>query len=151
MLFERTPQGNVLRVQADNLDGPLDINDGVKLDLGSTAKLRTLAHYLEVVGILYDESRPLSADELALRTQTDVDPITRWVAETVRTDPDITLTKVLERALDRKYSASPYESFFTGSGSHSFNNFDKGDNRPHPDRAPGPAVVDQSGLHPPHA
>ena len=32
---------NYLRVQADNLDQPFDINQGAKLDLGSTAKLRT--------------------------------------------------------------------------------------------------------------
>lgn len=130
MLFERTPQGNVLRVQADNLDRPLDINDGVKLDLGSTAKLRTLAHYLEVVGILYDETRTLNGEELERRTKADgVDPITRWVAETVRKTPDATLDAVLKGAMERKYSASPYETFFTGSGQHSFHNFDKGDNR----------------------
>ena len=44
LLFERTPSTNLLRVQADNLDRPFDINSGMKLDLGSTAKLRTLAH-----------------------------------------------------------------------------------------------------------
>src|SRR5215470_1555584 len=40
LVFERTPAGNLLRVQADNLDRPFDINSGMKLDLGSTAKLR---------------------------------------------------------------------------------------------------------------
>ncbi|HET6718957.1 MAG TPA: transglycosylase domain-containing protein, partial [Rhodocyclaceae bacterium] len=41
-LYESTPLGNRLRVQADNLNQPLDINAGTKLDLGSSAKLRTL-------------------------------------------------------------------------------------------------------------
>ena len=40
-LYETTPDGNLLRVQADNLNQPLDINAGTKLDLGSSAKFRT--------------------------------------------------------------------------------------------------------------
>jgi hypothetical protein len=35
--------------------GPFDVNEGMKLELGSTAKLRTLAHYLDVMAQLYDE------------------------------------------------------------------------------------------------
>jgi hypothetical protein len=35
---------------------------------------------------------------------------------------------MLERALDRRYSASPAESFFTGGGVHHFNNFNASDN-----------------------
>jgi membrane peptidoglycan carboxypeptidase len=128
ILFERTPQGNILRVQADNLDRPLDINDGVKLDLGSTAKLRTLAHYLEIVGLLYDELSTLDGEALTQRARAEADPITHWAADTLRTDRNATLETVLERALDRKYSATPYEAFFTGSGLHSFQNFDKDDN-----------------------
>ncbi|MFO8212526.1 hypothetical protein R2K36_34260, partial [Pseudomonas aeruginosa] len=31
-------------------------------------------------------------------------------------------------AMQRKYSASPYESFFTGGGVHTFSNFRKEDN-----------------------
>jgi hypothetical protein len=53
LLYEKTPSGNALRVQADNLDKPFDINEGVKLDLGSTAKLRTLAHYLQIISDTY--------------------------------------------------------------------------------------------------
>ena len=39
-LYERGAGVNYLRVQADNLDQPFDMNRGAKLDLGSTAKLR---------------------------------------------------------------------------------------------------------------
>ena len=51
MLFEATPDANLLRARADSLEGPFNMNDGMKLELGSTAKLRTLAHYLEVLSI----------------------------------------------------------------------------------------------------
>jgi membrane peptidoglycan carboxypeptidase len=128
MLFERTPDGNVLRVQADNLDRPFDINDGIKLELGSTAKLRTLAHYLGVIAELHDAWRPLNPAFIAQFGIDARDPITRWVAETMIADPAIELEPLLQLALERKYSASPYESFFTGGGMHAFSNFDKEDN-----------------------
>jgi len=49
MLFERGKMGNLLRVQTDNYEQPLDINEGIRLDLGSTSKLRTMVHYLELI------------------------------------------------------------------------------------------------------
>src|SRR5262249_25056136 len=52
-LYERGPDADVVRVQTDNLDQPLDINAGARLDLGSTAKLRTLITYLEIVADLH--------------------------------------------------------------------------------------------------
>jgi membrane peptidoglycan carboxypeptidase len=129
MLFERTPQGNMLRVNADNLERPFDINGGTKLDLGSTAKLRTLAHYLEVVTMLYHEQQPLEAKQLnELARDPRTDPITAWAAETRAAQPNVDLDAFLQLALDRKYSASPYETFFTGGGMHVFANFDKTDN-----------------------
>jgi membrane peptidoglycan carboxypeptidase len=40
-LYESTPTGNKLRVQTDNhAEQPFDLNEGSKLELGSTAKLR---------------------------------------------------------------------------------------------------------------
>src|SRR5690606_31601351 len=48
-LFERSDLGNQVRVQTDNTDIPFDINEGSKLELGSTAKLRVLATYLEII------------------------------------------------------------------------------------------------------
>jgi membrane peptidoglycan carboxypeptidase len=129
MLFERTAGGNLLRVNADNLERPFDINGGTKLDLGSTAKLRTLAHYFEVVVLLHQELESLDKRallELARDKQTD--PLTAWTAETLAQEPDVSLDDLLQKALDRKYSASPYEAFFTGGGMHVFANFDKDDN-----------------------
>jgi len=40
LIYEKSEQGNLLRIQADNIDAPLDMNEGGKLDLGSTAKLK---------------------------------------------------------------------------------------------------------------
>lgn len=119
ILFESTPSGNLLRVQADNLARPLDVNTGIKMELGSTAKLRTLAHYLELVALLYAEKD---------RGPRYTDPLTAWMQETRQTHPKASLAEVLEMALDRRYSASPYETFFTGGGAHTFGNFDKDDN-----------------------
>src|SRR5215470_3303269 len=131
LLFERTPAGNLLRVQADNLDRPFDINSGMKLDLGSTAKFRTLAHYLEVMEGLHAELSPLDAEALDRRAAEtrDRDPLTRWAAETLRKTPGLPLEAFLAQALDRTYPAHPWEAFFTGGGVHSFENFEPEDNR----------------------
>ncbi|MFB3903127.1 MAG: transglycosylase domain-containing protein [Acidobacteriota bacterium] len=119
VLFESTPDGNVLRIQTDTLDRPLDVNEGIKMELGSTAKLRTLAHYLEVVASLYYERHRLSNPQ---------DPITAFVVQAFKEDPGISLEELLQKSLDRDYSASPGEVFFTGGGAHVFGNFDPDDN-----------------------
>lgn len=127
MLFERTPDGNLLRVNADNLERPFDINGGVKLDLGSTAKMRTTAHYLEVVAMLRDELGGKPRDELTAlaKERKTSDPLTAWAAETLAATPDISLDDLLQKSLDRKYSTNPGEVFFTGGGQHIFGNFTK--------------------------
>jgi membrane peptidoglycan carboxypeptidase len=128
LLVEATPGGNLIRVQADNFAAPFDFNRSVKLELGSTAKLRTLTHYLEVVAEIHRELSGLSAKQLAQRAQTARDPLTRWGIETLRNEKALGLQPFLDRAMERRYSASPYEEFFTGSGLHHFENFSKEDN-----------------------
>jgi hypothetical protein len=64
-LMERGDKVNYLRVQTDNYDQPLDINEGAKLDLGSTAKLRTLVTYLDIVDQLQQRYGRMSKPELA--------------------------------------------------------------------------------------
>ena len=126
MLFERTPQGNLLRVNADNLDRPFDINGGVKLDLGSTAKLRTLAHYLEVIALLRQELAGRPVEELrALARDKQTDPLTAWTAEQLAKTPDLPLEALLDAALARKYWTGAGETFFTGGGQHVFSNFSR--------------------------
>ncbi len=123
-LYESTPQGNVLRVQADSYDQPLNINEQVKLDLGSTAKLRTLVTYLEVFAELHTRFHNLSTQELTRHAESAQDSLTRWAANYFAKDPeDKTLQTMLDAAMNRYYSGSPSERFFTGGGLHKFSNF----------------------------
>lgn len=123
-LYERAAGGNHLRVQADNLDQPLDINDGAKLDLGSTAKLRTLVSYLEIVAELHTRYGHLPRDILTDVAAEATDTLTRWAVGWLASATDRGLAAMLDAAMERRYSASPAEAFFTGGGMHSFVNFD---------------------------
>jgi len=128
LLYERTPTGNVLRVQTDNLDLPFDMNAGSKLDLGSTAKLRTLISYLDIIEKVYVKYRALSPKDLAFARKVAEDPLRQWTLDRLIADANIPLQQLLDAAMQRSYSASPAESFFTGGGLHTFSNFDKQDN-----------------------
>ena len=129
LLVEPTQEGNLVRVQADNLAAPFDFNKSVKLELGSTAKLRTLTHYLELIAELHKELAPLDADGLKTKAQQARDPLTKWAVETMQKEKTITLEAFLDLAMKRKYSASPWETFFTGGGIHHFENFEREDNK----------------------
>ncbi|MBU1395534.1 MAG: transglycosylase domain-containing protein [Gammaproteobacteria bacterium] len=126
-LYEKTAQGNLLRIQADNLNQPFDINSQARLDLGSTAKLRTLVTYLEIIARLHAEYRALDAAMLRQKAQPQRDVLAQWVAATLLSAPDVKLGDLLDAAMRRPYSASP-ETFFTGGGLHNFANFDPKDN-----------------------
>lgn len=127
-LYERGEHANLVRVQADNLDQPLDINGGTKLDLGSTAKLRTLITYLDIVFKLHERYASLEP-EAARRVAIDPrDPLSRWALEYLRSARDRRLDLMLEAALERSYSASPAETFYTGGAPHQFVNFRPEDN-----------------------
>jgi membrane peptidoglycan carboxypeptidase len=122
-LYERGAEGNLLRVQTDNYDQPLDINEGVKLDLGSTAKLRTLVLYLEIVSDLYKHYAPLPPEQLRAQQPDPRDVITRWLIDYLLATPGHSLSSALDAAMARRYSASTAETFFTGGGVHTFVNF----------------------------
>ncbi|TFW34228.1 penicillin-binding protein [Massilia horti] len=127
-LMERGADVNYLRVQTDNFDQPLDINEGAKLDLGSTAKLRTLVTYLDIIDQLHKRYGGMGKAELAKQTTDPKDRLSAWAVEYFRTLPegaDRTLPPMLDAALERKYSGSPAEGFFTGGGLHRFGNFSK--------------------------
>jgi membrane peptidoglycan carboxypeptidase len=122
-LRERVGAASVLRVQADNVDGPFNVSEGGKLELGSTAKLRTLVSYLETIEAIWrDLQRGLDPSKLPN------DRLTLWVREHMSTAADKSLKGTLAAAMLRLYSASPAEAFFTGSGQHRFSNFAKEDN-----------------------
>ena len=152
-LYETSAGANAVRIQVDSHDQPLDLNDGAKLELGSTAKLRTLITYLELVAELYDRYAALPRAELVELSAEAPDRLTRFVldflaaprrvhapARSPATPSDATtpdgsprardagLEALLEAAMLREYSASPWESFFTGGGLHHFRNFDAADN-----------------------
>lgn len=126
-VYERGPDANYVRVQADNLDQPLDISEGTKLDLGSTAKLRTLITYLETVARLHVRYAYRSSHELDAVARDATDPLTRWAVRHLSAAADRGLTAMLEAAMARRYSASPAERFFTGGGVHRFDNFSHAD------------------------
>ncbi|WP_208299957.1 transglycosylase domain-containing protein [Aquabacterium sp. A08] len=126
-LWERTAQGNQVRVQTDTTGQPLDINEGSKLELGSTAKLRVLATYLELVAELHERLAPLPLDELRAYAVDRQDSLGRWAVAHLLAAQDRGLPAMLDAALERRFSASPAESFFTGGGVHTFGNFNRDD------------------------
>lgn len=160
-LYETVEGRNLLRVQADNYEQPLNINEGVKLDLGSTAKLRTLVNYLEILTDIRSRLIGKSRGDLLDVEAQALDPLTRWVAGYLASPPkpspdskgrdsiaskgkapaaavaasalaaaipaaaaDTGLAAMLDAAMERKYSGSTTEKFFTGGGLHSFVNFE---------------------------
>lgn len=125
VLYERTPLGNVVRVQTDNFDGPFDLNQSARLELGSTAKLRTLVTYLQVIERLHGELEPLSRAERRAALDSLSDPLSRWAVGWMNAREEPALRPMLEAAMERTYSASPAERFFTGGGQHVFQNFDR--------------------------
>lgn len=128
-LYEATTEGNLLRVQTNTYDGPFNIDDQTKLDLGSSAKLRTLVHYLEMIAELYQVYSGMDDAQLTLiATRETLDPLTRWAVDYLRDHPDRVLSAMLAAAMERRYSASPAERFFTGGGLHRFSNFNRDDN-----------------------
>lgn len=122
-LAELTPRGVKFRIQADNFDQPLDINQGTKLDLGSTAKLRTLVTYLEIFEALHRKYADWTPEALREESLDPKDALARWAVEYFLNNKDKSLAAMLDAALERQYSASPAEQFFTGGGVQVFHNF----------------------------
>lgn len=129
-LYEKMPDGtNVIRVQTDTYDGPLNLNEGGKVELGSTAKLRTLISYLQAVEDVHGKLSGKTDEELRAMKVNPRDNITRFVANHLLTEgADKSLNAVLEASLLRTYSANPHEQFFTAGGLHTFSNFDRDEN-----------------------
>ncbi len=116
VLYERTEAGNVVRVQVDNLDAPLDLIEGSKLELGSTAKLRTLISYLQIVEHLYLRYAGQQAVSLRAEPIGASDGITAWTLAYLAANPGVSRRRLLEAAMSRPYSASPSEHLTGGDG-----------------------------------
>lgn len=126
-LYERGPGVNWLRVQTDNYDQPLNMAQGMRLDLGSTAKLRTLVHYLQIMAALYEQYAGHTFQELQRITVPLSDRLSRWTIDCLSFRPHLGLSEFLQAAMMRRYSASPDQRFYTGGGVHEFSNFSKRD------------------------
>jgi membrane peptidoglycan carboxypeptidase len=126
-LYERTSLGNVLRVQTDTSDQMLNFNEGIKLDLGSSAKLRTLICYLEIIAELYHQYHSSNINDLRQIQSAPQDELRRWAVSYLINNRNSSLSAMLRAALERKYSGNPREKFFTGGGLHTFQNFDRKD------------------------
>jgi membrane peptidoglycan carboxypeptidase len=124
-LYERKPGVNLLRVETDNLNQPISINQNTRLELGSTAKLRTLINYLEIVAQLHQQYAGKSATELKAVPVLPDDHLTQWAVGYLATCQDRGEKAMLQAALQRKYSGNPGEAFYTGGGVHVFANFVK--------------------------
>src|SRR5690606_7349395 len=103
-----------------------DLNQSSKLELGSTAKLRVLTSYLEIIAELHSA---LTGEPDAATAR---DPLSAWAAEYLRANPNSDLPTMLDAALQRRYSASPWERFPTGGGLQSFANYSKDDHQRRP-------------------
>jgi len=125
VLYERGADRNYVRVHADSLDQPFDINSGAKLILGSTAKLRTLVTYLGIIADFNREMAGMPGAKLRAAAAATQDPLRRWAAEYLAGTDDRSLQPMLDAAMQRRYSASPAETFFTGGGAHVFHNFER--------------------------
>ncbi len=123
-LYERGQNANYLRVQTDSLDQPLDVNVGTKLELGSTAKVRTLITYLNIVATLYEGQRNNSTPQLKAMVANG-DPLSAWVAGQLLEAGDKGLPAMLDAAMAKPYSSSSGERFFTAGGLHRFSNFNR--------------------------
>jgi membrane peptidoglycan carboxypeptidase len=127
-LFERRDGANLVRVQTDSVNQPFDINSGARLNLGSTAKLRTIVTYFQIVAELHKRYAPLSTAELKAVKPDPNDQLTKWALDYLAHTSDRSLQAMLDAAAERKYSASAGETFYTGGGSQTFNNFESDDN-----------------------
>ena len=127
-LSERSPEGNRIRIQTDNFNGPFNINEGSRIELGSTAKLRTLVTYLQMVEGLFEEWSLLSEESLRGLPLSTRDNLGRWAVDFLLSNPDVDRAGMLRAAMERRYSANPGERFLTGGGSQSFVNFNATDN-----------------------
>jgi len=131
-LHERGKDANYVRVQTDNSTQPFNTNEGSKLELGSTAKLRTLATYLDIIASLHERYATMSAKEMRIVEVDARNRLTRWAIDYLSKARERSLASMLEAAMERKYSASPGESFFTGAGAHTFANFKREDDAKSP-------------------
>ena len=123
VLYERGADRDYVRIHADSINKPFDINSGGKLMMGSTAKLRTLITYLDIMTVLHHSLADLPSAALLQIAAEAQDPLTGWAAKYLAETDDRALQPMLDAAMQRRYSGAP-GTFFTGGGLQSFGNFE---------------------------
>lgn len=124
VVYEREADRNILRVHADTLDEPFDINSSSKLILGSTSKLRTLVAYLDILDHIYQQHLNDSPAQLRKAASSAHDPLSQFVIGYLQTNRRGGLKGLMAEAMQRHYSGDTGEGFFTGSGLQFFHNFE---------------------------
>ncbi|MBR7559844.1 hypothetical protein KC218_25170, partial [Mycobacterium tuberculosis] len=76
-----TADGARVRVQTDSTDKPFDIPEGRKLELGSTAKLRVLTTYLQIISELHDRYAGQTPAALKKVPVDEQDRLSRWALD----------------------------------------------------------------------
>lgn len=113
-IFARSAGRLEPRAIVDTEPRVVDLSTEGRVDLGSTSKLRVLISYLSAIEQAYEAQRagrPAAQDSLS-----------RFVARELAADPGLSVSQLLERALQRPVSADPNEVFYTGGGPHEFQN-----------------------------
>jgi hypothetical protein len=110
-LFELTPDGSRVRVQTDSTDQPFDINEGSKLELGSTAKMRVLTTYLQIIAELHDKYAGMSMPELKKVDVPEQDRLSRWVVDYLIQNKDRSLRKCSVRRWTANTPPAPARRF----------------------------------------
>lgn len=132
-LYQNVGEANHLLVQTDNFGGEFNLNEDSMLELGSTAKLRTLITYLEYSLESYRSLSSLSREVLPILSerQGEEDGITQFVLEYLNDEERLEPPSeqgFLNAAMERIYSANNIKRFYTGGGLHQFQNFQVNDN-----------------------
>lgn len=122
-VYEKGEGRNYLRVQTDSSPQPFNLNEGGRLDLGSTSKARTLITYLETIYEIYNKYKEVDTEELKKEAKLAQEELSKWVLSELIKSKDLKEETLLSKAMQRKYSANPRTSFFTAAGKHTFNNF----------------------------
>ncbi len=85
--------------------------------------------YLELIDEAHARYVGMSPAELRALDVPEKDRLSAWVVEYLLENPGADLTAhAAKRRCSARYSASPYQTFLTGSGAQTFSNFDRNDN-----------------------
>ena len=145
MLMERLPDGTaVVRAQTDNFKGPLNLNEGIRIQLGSTSKPPTVYLYLLAMKDMREKYLQDPEKFKGLHVNAN-DAIAVWAKNyLLQPDTDKSLDGIVKAAMQRKYSGNPGERFYTAGGEHVFENFESKEN--HQDYTVEDALVNSVNL-----